>query len=233
LERIETTRGRFRAVKHLTISSHLGEPLPPTLCFSDTHLVPRQLEWSDDALEDLLALIEALPDHRILILGDLTESIGVGPVERAHFESSDRLAPLFRAIAARERRVLVGNHDTNAVAVLERLFGNENVSQGGFEVGRVSVRHGHEAARFQTWVEARIGRFVVPLFERLRRGKSPERLDNDVVLKRIRGKSPFVLFGHTHSPMLEAHAANPGCFLGSAQSFLMLTGYEATLFRRS
>jgi len=233
LEHIESTRGRFRAETRLSISDYLDEPLPPTLCFSDTHLVPRPHKWSGDAPEDLLALVEALPGHRILMLGDLTESIGIGPAERAELESSDRLVPLFRAIAAREGRVVVGNHDANAVPALRRLFGSESVSTGGFEIGRISVRHGHEADPFQTCVEARIGRFVVPAFEWFRRGRSPERLDNDVVLRSIRGRSPFVLFGHTHSRLLDPHAANPGCFMGSAQSFLTLSGYEATLFRRS
>jgi predicted phosphodiesterase len=232
LQHVDSTRGRFHAVKHLTLSSYLDEPIPPTLCFSDTHLVPRQLEWSDDAPEDLLALIEALPDHRILVLGDLTESIGLRAPERAHLESSGRLHRLFGTIARRGARLVVGNHDANAVPILERLFGRENVVRGGFEVGRLSVRHGHEAAPVRTWVEAHVGPFVVPLFERVRRGSSPERLDNDVVLRSIRGDSPFVLFGHTHSPMLEERAANPGCFLRSAQSFLTLAGYEATLFRR-
>jgi predicted phosphodiesterase len=232
LQHVESTRGRFRAVKHLAISSYLDEPLPPTLCFSDTHLVPRPLEWSDDAPEDLLALVDALPDHRILMLGDLTESIGLWAAERAHFESSARLERLFETIARRGARLVVGNHDTNAVPILERLFGRENVARGGFEIGRVSVRHGHEAAQLRTWVEARVGPFVVPQFERLRRGARPERLDNDVVLRSIRGDAPFVLFGHTHSAMLEERSANPGCFLRSAQSFLTLAGYEATLFRR-
>jgi len=233
LEHIETTRGRFRAVKRSTISAHLDEPLPPTLCFSDTHLVPRPLEWSDDAPEDLLALIEAMPEHRILMLGDLTESIGLDARERARLESSARLESLFRAIFVRRARLVVGNHDANAVPILERLFGRENVRRGGFDIGRVSVRHGHEAAPLRTWVEARVGPFVVPLYERFRRGASPKRLDNDAVLRSIRGASPFVLFGHTHSPMLDERAANPGCFLRSAQSFLTFAGYEATLFKRS
>jgi predicted phosphodiesterase len=232
LDHVETTRGGFEAVRRLSISAYLDEPLPPTLCFSDTHLVPRPLEWSDDAPEDLLALIDALPEYRIFMLGDLTESIGLGPAERAGFESSERLGNLFRTMFARKARVVVGNHDTNAVSVLERLFGRENVARGGFGVDRVAVRHGHEAAPLRTWVEGRIGPLVVPLFERLRRGARPERLDNDVVLRGVRGDSPFVLFGHTHSPMLEERAANPGCFLRSAQSFLTLVGYEATLFRR-
>jgi predicted phosphodiesterase len=232
LHHVESTRGRFHAEKSLTLSSYLDGPLPPTLCFSDTHLVPRPFEWSDDAPEDLLALIEALPDHRILVLGDLTESIGLWAAERAHLESSERLERLFGAIARRAARLVVGNHDTNAIPILERLFGRENVARGGFEIDRLSVRHGHEAAPLRTWVEARVGPFAVPLFERLRRGAGPERLDNDVVLRSIRGNSPFVLFGHTHSAMLEERAANPGCFLRSAQSFLTLAGYEATLFRK-
>jgi predicted phosphodiesterase len=232
LQHVESTRGRFHAEKHLTISSYLDEPLPPTLCFSDTHLAPRPLEWSDDAPEDLLALVQALPDHRILVLGDLTESIGLGAAERAQLESSSRLAPLFRTLAQRQARLVLGNHDTNAIPILERLFGREHVAAGGFEMGRISVRHGHEAAPLRTWVEARVGPLAVPLFERFRRGGPPERLDNDAVLRGIRRDSPFVLFGHTHSAMLEERAANPGCFLRSAQSFLTLAGYEATLFRR-
>lgn len=232
MQSVESTRGHFRAEKCLALSSYLDEPLRPTLCFSDTHLVPRPLEWSDDAPEDLLALVEALPDHRILVLGDLTESIGLRTAERAHLASSERLDRLFTAMARREARLVVGNHDTNAIPILERLFGCNNVSLGGFEMGRVSVRHGHEAAPLRTWVEARVGPLAVPLFERFRRGGPPERLDNDAVLRSIRRDSPFVLFGHTHSALLDERAANPGCFLRSAQSFLTLAGYEATLFRR-
>src|SRR5262245_11143633 len=123
------------------------------------------------------------------MLGDLTESIGVGAAERVDFETSQRLAPLFRAIAARERRLLVGNHDTRAIRMLETVFGRENVSNGGFEIGRISVRHGHEARPVWTWFEGKIGHVAVPLYERFRRGKPAERLDNGAVLREIRGSS--------------------------------------------
>lgn len=233
MDRIESTRGHFEAVERLSLSAHLDEPLRPTLCFSDTHLVPRPLGWSDDAPEDLLALIEALPGHAILSLGDLTESVGIRSADCEEYLCSDRLAGLFRTMSERGARLVIGNHDANAVRLLERVFDAQNVFLGGFELGRIAVRHGHEASPLRTWVEARIGSFVIPVYERFRRGKPCERLDNDVVLRSLLPGARFVLFGHTHSAMLGPRAANPGCFLGSAQSFLTLSGYDATLFRRS
>jgi len=233
LERVDSAKGHFEAVERLSLSAHLDEPLPPTLCFSDTHLVPRPLEWSDDAPDELLALIEALPEHAIIALGDLTESVGLGRADRDRYLSSERLASLFRAMTSRGARLVVGNHDANAVSLLEGLFGARNVFRGGFALGRIAVRHGHEASPLRTWAEARVGALVIPAYERLRRGRPPARLDNEVVLGSIRGGAPYVLFGHTHSAMLDPRAANPGCFLRSAQSFLTLSGYDATLFRRS
>jgi predicted phosphodiesterase len=231
-DQLETARARYYSEASASLTQWLDSPLPPTLCFSDTHLVPRPFAWSDDAPEDLLGLIESLPDHEILSLGDLTESIGIGASERALFDSSDRLARLFDGVASRRCRIVVGNHDANGVEFLERRFGAPNVTTGGFDLGRVRIRHGHEAHPLKTRIEALVGPLAVPIFERLRRGKPPERLDNATVLRSVRGPAPFVLFGHTHSAMLGPDAANPGCFLGSAQSFLTIEGYEITLFKR-
>ena len=49
----------------------------------------------------------------------------------------------------------------------------------------------------------------------------------------IGGDAPFVLFGHSHVPALAADFANPGCFLGSAQSFLLLDGATVGLWLRA
>jgi predicted phosphodiesterase len=57
-------------------------------------------------------------------------------------------------------------------------------------------------------------------------------LDNRAVSGRVRGDAPFLLFGHTHSPTIDARMANPGCFLRSAQSFLTMEGLEIKLFQR-
>ena len=229
---IDTGRGRFRFVQSSSLAAFLDAPMVPTLCFSDTHLVPRETSWADDSPEDLFALLEALPVHRVMMLGDLTESVGIPARERATFGSSERLAPLFRTMAARDPRIVVGNHDVRAIAILERLFGPDHVAKGGFELGRVRVRHGHEASPVRTFIESRIGPVAVPIYERLRRGRPPERLDNATVVSRIRGAAPFVIFGHTHAPVLDDGMANPGCFLRSAQSFLTIEGHEITLFRR-
>lgn len=215
-----------------SLEPYLTAPLEPTLCFSDTHLVPEDLPWASDAPEDLLALVESFPGHRLVVLGDLTESIGVDAGTRRLFETSERLAPLFRAMAARNARIVVGNHDVCAVDFLERRFGRAQVSNGGFELGRLRVRHGHEASPFRTWLESKVGPVAVPVYERFRRRSRPERLDNDAILARVGARAPFVLFGHTHAPRLDARAANPGCFLRSAQSFLTLRGFEVILYGR-
>lgn len=216
-----------------SLAAWLDGPLVPTLCFSDTHLVPRTLPWADDAPDDLLALIDAYPSHRLLALGDLTEAIGLREADRALFASSERLETLFGRIAARDHRIVVGNHDATSASFLRQRFGDENVFAGGFDIGRVRVRHGHEGRPLHTWLESRLGPAVVPWFERQRRGKPPERLGNEAVLGSIRGGAPFVLFGHTHRAMLGQHAANPGCFLRSAQSFLTIDGDEIALFRKT
>src|SRR5690349_17934824 len=130
---VETGRGRFLVDRRGTLEGFASAPLPPTLCFSDTHLVPRDLPWASDAPSDLVALIEAFPEHELLMLGDLTESIGVPPRDRRRFASSERLAPLFDAIAARRARIVIGNHDTRAVEFLENRFGKATIARGGWD----------------------------------------------------------------------------------------------------
>jgi hypothetical protein len=80
-----------------------------------------------------------------------------------------------------------------------------------------------------------VGPVAVPLYERGRRWlrRPAERLSNESVLGRVREGAPFVLFGHTHAAVIQDDAANPGCFLRSAQSFLCLDGDALALYRRA
>ena len=82
-----------------------------------------------------------------------------------------------------------------------------------------------------------VGPLAVPIYERLSQRLRPnaERLSNARVLRTLREDAKFVLFGHTHSRGIEIADpqrawANPGCFLGSAQSFLTLEGTEMALY---
>lgn len=230
--RIETGRGTFVPAASLALQPWLDAPMPPTLCFSDTHLVPEEKAWADDAPEDLTALLRALPDHDVLVLGDLTEAIGVGREERAAFARSRRLRPVFDALADHRTILVAGNHDLPALDALERHLHPARVALGGYEHDRLRIRHGHEGESFVS-AQAWLGPHVIPWYERARRlsKRPPERIDNRRVLARLGAPSSALLFGHTHAALLEPGAMNPGCFLGSAQSILTFSGYEAVLWR--
>jgi hypothetical protein len=82
-----------------------------------------------------------------------------------------------------------------------------------------------------------VGPIAVPIYERAfrRSGRGPERLPNARVLKSMPYNDAFVLFGHTHARGIElegAHGAwaNPGCFLGAAQSFITMEGTDIALY---
>lgn len=239
---LHTRRRAYTREKTASIARWLHAPLPPTLVFSDTHLVPSVKTWSDDAPEDLLALIEHLGAHRLLSLGDLTESVGLRASERARLFHAERLAPLWSVMRARELRLLIGNHDVSGASLLRGFLGNEAVLEGELErqrfcPGLIRLRHGHEPERFMTALMRHIGPLAVPIYERASQRWRPgaERLSNARVLKTLRENAEFVLFGHTHSRGIDIDDpqcawANPGCFLGSAQSFITLEGSELALY---
>lgn len=231
---VRTARARYDVAARASLAASLDAPVAPTVCFSDTHLVARVHAWSDDAPEDLLALLDALPAHAPLSLGDLTESAGTPPSERHGLATSARLTPLWERLRARGARVVIGNHDVGSEATLRGLFGDANTHDGGFELHGLRVRHGHEGVPGGVALLGAIGPVAVPLYEwgRRRLRRPAARLGNEGVLARVRGDARCVLFGHTHRPTLSEAACNPGCFLGAAQSFLLLDGVEAALYRR-
>jgi hypothetical protein len=231
---IKTKRRTYVREKSASIARWLREPVPPTLVFSDTHFVPRWSAWSDDAPEDLLALLEQLSTHRLLSLGDLTESVGLAANERGELFTSERLQPLWSLLRARDARVLIGNHDVSAAAQIRAHF--NDVTPEYFP-GDIRLRHGHERERVMTEVVRLVGPIAVPIYERAfrRSGRGPERLPNARVLSAMPHDDAFVFFGHTHARGMElkgAHGAwaNPGCFLGSAQSFIMVEETEIALY---
>lgn len=242
---IHTTRRTYVREQHASIARWLHAPLPPTLVFSDTHFVPVRTTWSDDAPEDLLALMETLSAHRLLSLGDLTESVGLRASARAQLFTCERLAALWSVMRGRGLQLLIGNHDISGAQLIRSYFGEGAVLDGEdqrqrFVPGLIRLRHGHEKERVMTELMRHIGPLAVPLYERLSRRLRPsaERLSNARVRKTLRESSSLLLFGHTHAARIDLGAAsgawaNPGCFLGSAQSFITLNGTEMALYRRT
>lgn len=239
-EQIVSARARYERIANVSVAPWIDAPLAKIVCFSDTHFVPRETSWSDDAPEDLMALLRALGDHEPLSLGDLTESVGLDSSARTQLFRSERLEPLWALLDERRARIVIGNHDVAARDAIVERFGRERVRDGGFVLGRVSVCHGHERAPFATELVRGVGPLAVPLYERGRKlaRRGAERLSNERVLKVARAGAPFVLFGHTHSKGVETSDpsrawANPGCFLRSAQSFIVLDGDALALYRRA
>ncbi|MBL8684490.1 MAG: metallophosphoesterase [Myxococcales bacterium] len=239
-EQIVSERARYERVAMVSIARWIDEPLPKIVCFSDTHFVPRETGWSDDAPEDLVALLRTLGDHEPLSLGDLTESVGLRASERRELFRSARLADLWALLAERRARIVIGNHDVSARDAIFERFGRDRVLDGGCSLGGVSVRHGHERAPLATELVRIVGPWVVPAYERGRKlaRRGAERLSNDRVLAVARAGASFVLFGHTHSKGVDVRDptrawANPGCFLRSAQSFIVLEGEALALYRRA
>jgi len=239
---IKTPRRTYECEKRVSIAPWLHAPLPPTLVFSDTHLVPSRTAWSDDAPEDLHALIETLSAHRLLSLGDLTESVGLRALERAQLFTCERLTALWSVMRARDFHLLIGNHDVSGEELIRAYFGEGAVLNGEMDrqrfcPGLIRLRHGHEKEQVMTKLMRHIGPLAVPIYERIsqRLRPSAERLSNARVLQTLRDDAEFVLFGHTHSRGIDIEDphrawANPGCFLGSAQSFITLEENEMALY---
>lgn len=240
-DRVETARARYLRVAELSLSPWLREPLGRALIFSDTHFVPQNTAWNDDAPEDLCALLDALSEHEPWSLGDLCEWVGLAPsARRALFESA-RLQGLWSRLRDRRARVVVGNHDYGSASELRAQLGGDRVFDGGFSLGDLHVRHGHERSRFETLSVAAIGPIAVPVYEVVRRvaRRPAERLPNALVLRALDERSGCVLFGHTHALGWSIGDGspgrawvNPGCFLRSAQSFAVIEGTELALYRR-
>lgn len=226
-----TARARYRCVGSRVVPALVATPMPPTLCVSDTHLVPHATSWSDDAPDDLRALLAALPTHAVLSLGDFAESIGLRRARRRELATAPRTAALIATLRARAATIVVGNHDD--ADLLDATFGAAHVRRGGLAHGALRIRHGHEAEGWVTHLEHAVGPWAVPPFEHLERWRGGGgRKDNRRVRRAIGGDAPFVLFGHSHVPALAADFANPGCFLASAQSFLLLDGATVELWMR-
>lgn len=238
-ERIESARARYALRSAHSIAPWVAPVARPVLCFSDTHFVPENTGWNDDAPEDLHALALALREHELWSLGDLCEWVGLAPSQRARMFDSPRLAPWWSTLRARATRIIVGNHDYGAREALIAQFGGERVFDGGFELGAMRVRHGHEGHERATQIVGMVGPWVVPLYERARRwaARGPERLSNARVLHGLRDRGPCALFGHTHAMGGDAGDPagawfNPGCFLRSAQSFAVIDGAQIALYQR-
>lgn len=239
VERIESARARYALRASHSIAPWIAPLTRPVLCFSDTHFVPENTGWNDDAPEDLLALADALGEHALWSLGDLCEWVGLAPSQRARMFESARLAPWWRVLRARATRIVVGNHDHGAREAFIAQFGGDRVFDGGFALDAMRVRHGHEGHERSTRVVGALGPWVVPPYERARRwlARGPERLSNAWVLAGLRDRGPCVLFGHTHAMGGDARDPsgawfNPGCFLRSAQSFAVLAGTQIALYQR-
>ena len=180
------------------------------LCVSDTHLLPHESPFGDDAPARLLALVERFGDYEsVYVLGDVTESLAVPQATPRDYAASPRLRRLFANLAARsDLRVLGGNHDAFAVSALRSIFGSSRVYTKPFMVEGLCFAHGHESglelAGYSRW----LGSVAVPLGVTLRRwlGLSVERLvpltqANEAIARTVRsGRGVYPVFGHTHTP---------------------------------
>jgi hypothetical protein len=180
---------RFRRCVSRSIPQLIGRDIPPTLCVSDTHLVPRETWYADDAPGALLQLLRAFADHHVVVLGDFIESLVLSDEEAAKLARSDRLAPIFGALRRREARVLLGNHDIRVRRALSRALGTGAVVDGPIRLGPMVLLHGHEAEPDMSMAARALGRVAVPVLVTLKRAGiewfGPS--NNEALVTRYRG----------------------------------------------
>ena len=225
----------FDIVARVNLKTFLppGRGMKPTLCVSDTHLVPHDPPCHWDAPKALLRLLRSHPDHQVFLLGDIIESLVLRPAQVAMLHRSKRLRAVVRELQSRRTiRVIPGNHDARAVSSLVQLFGRRRVLPGGFRIGRVVFSHGHENKAHPLDRAAALSDLALPLghtMTNLGVRVHDKSASNEEIASWYRERDAFVVFGHTHEPAAQAHFANTGCFLSMARSFITIHGYRLEL----
>ncbi|WP_431286305.1 metallophosphoesterase [Roseateles chitinivorans] len=207
----------FRCIGQMDVSPFLpiGKKLRPTLCLSDTHLLPMRTSYGKDTPRDLLRLIEALPNVQLFVLGDFFESLMLSTREIAGLHASHRIGPLIEAIRCNLcPKIIPGNHDQRAITFVRRYYG-KFAYIGGFRIGRLIFCHGHELGLDASHMAERfpLSIAVGGTLDRLGVGVPWGTVTNEAVGAHYHAMGLYAIFGHTHTPIVTRTYANTGCFL--------------------
>lgn len=228
----------YAPVAQLSIRSFLppGTALRPTLCISDTHLLPTEEPFGSDVPGDLHLLLRSMEGYQVFMLGDLIEALPLKPRQLRRLAATRRLKPILETLRWwPSLRYVPGNHDARVLPYLRAYLGSHRVFPGGFRVGRLVFIHGHEPRLDHTSLAANIptsiplGGSLKRLGIRVRAGVA----SNNAIASRYNALRAFPVFGHTHVPELGRAFANVGCFLSYLRSYLTIEGDVLTLWQRS
>ena len=223
----------MKAASSLAPYLPVGRGIRPTLCLSDTHLLPVKKSYGSDVPDALADVLAALPEHQVFVLGDFIESLPLSLREVRTAATSSRLRRTLEELRYRDRlRVIPGNHDSKAIPFIKQYFGAQRVFIGGFRIGRVAFIHGHEPGLDVSGLAARMP-VVVPIGGGLSRLGCPVpygTASNTEISTHYSSLGLYAVFGHTHSPAACRTFANPGCFLAGHRSFLLLDGSQIALW---
>jgi predicted phosphodiesterase len=216
----------FRLLGQFDLSSFLpaGRELKPTICISDTHLLPKSTSYGTDSPREILELLKAIPEFQVFVLGDFTESLTLNALELPDLLTSGRLAPLFNELKHRNgSKIITGNHDVHALPYLKEFF-QSKLFVDGFRVGRVIFIHGHEAGMDATETIERMPRTVLLGGALNRLGVSIPfgTATNAALASHYNAIGLYPIFGHTHLPFVADFYANTGCFLRTYKSFITI-----------
>lgn len=227
--------GGFEATKCVLLDSMLPAAVRQRniLCLSDMHLLPDERHYGRDAPEELLGLLQALPHHSVILLGDVFEALAPGVAENFSVRDSRRLQPILQELGSRRVAIVPGNHDLRIVnSILE--YKPWRVHAGGFSLGRVIFIHGHESNQDDSHWAEQVGEWVVPVagvLDQLGLSSQLSLVPNSEIASFYSSRGLYPIFGHTHRPCLKRTHANTGCFLRSQQSFLTLENGTLVLWR--
>lgn len=209
----------FRPLGSISLAEYLppNRRLLPTLCISDTHLLPEERFYADDAPQDLFDLFREYTDYQLFFLGDFIESLPLFEDEAQSLTLSTRLREIIEYLRNRNQLALVpGNHDVRVMDVLRRLFGSERLREGGFSIDRIAFFHGHEPGVDLSPAVAPIRHFAIPIAVTCKRLGMRLRLgmaSNQLIATTVSNRRVFLIFGHTHKAELRPTYANLGHFL--------------------
>lgn len=209
----------FRPLGSVSLEGYFpfNRRLGRTLCISDTHLLPEDRFYADDAPEEFHRLLEEYDNYQLFVLGDLIESLPLLDDEAQSLILSRRLSEIIEHLKRREDLLLVpGNHDVRVIDVLRRVFGADRMHEGGFSIDNVAFLHGHEPGVDLSPGVAPVRHFAIPLAVtckrlglRLRVGMA----SNQLIASTANNGRTFLIFGHTHKAELRPNYANLGHFL--------------------
>ena len=216
----------YRKINQISIGHLLpaGQTLKPTLCVSDTHLLPVRKTYGADSPTELQQLLEQVPDFQIFILGDFIESLPLSRKEIGQLERSPRIGALLDLLKfGFGTKLILGNHDIHVTSQLKNIFGSR-VFPGGFRIGRLVFIHGHEIGLDASGFVERMPNVIAfgGALGRLGVGVPFGVATNEAVAAHYRVLGLYPIFGHTHVPVVSDAFANTGCFLSTYRSFITI-----------